>query len=70
MTKKDIAAINIGMTFDFIRHIVDNPGAIGSIPDGAELNFIGADVPVIPAAETKVKTIARYKVGHVFEQVK
>ena len=69
MTKKEIAATNIGMTFDFIRNMVDNPAAIASIPQGAELDFIGADAIVSPTPEAKVKT-ARYKVCHVFEQVK
>ena len=69
MTKKEIAARNIGMTFDFIRNMVDNPNAIRSIPEGVELDFIGADAPVSPLKEIKTKT-ARYKVCHVFEQVK
>ncbi len=69
MTKKEIAANNIGMTFDFIRNLVDNPAAIASIPEGAELDFIGADAPVSPTADIKAKT-ARYRVCHVFEQVK
>ncbi len=69
MTKKEIAATNIGMTFDFIRNMVDNPAAIASIPEGAELDFIGAEAPVSPSTVIKTKT-ARYKVCHVFEQVK
>ncbi len=69
MTKKEIAAVNIGMTFDFIRNMVDNPTAIASIPQGAELDFIGTDALVSPMSEIKAKT-ARYRVCHVFEQVK
>ncbi|HZX36495.1 MAG TPA: hypothetical protein VFF54_08430 [Thermodesulfobacteriota bacterium] len=70
MTKKEIAARNIGMTFDFIRNIVDNPAAVASVPDGAEVDFIGSDFPLGPEIGTKGKTVARYKVSHVFEQVK
>lgn len=70
MTKKEIAAMNIGMTFDFIRHLIDNPGAAGSIPNNAELNFVGADLPLGAETGTEAKTVARYKVSHVFEQVK
>ena len=69
MTKKEFAARNIGMTFDFIKNVVDNPDAAESIPNGAELDFIGTDVPVSSTTGTKAKTV-RYKVGHVFEQVK
>lgn len=69
MTKKEIAARNIGMTFDFIRNMVANPAAVASIPDGAELDFIGTDASVSHVAEIKGKT-AKYMVGHVFELVK
>lgn len=70
MTKKELAAKNIGMTFDFIRNIVDKPSVAASIPDRAELDFISTDAPVGMAIGTKAKTVARYKVCHVFEQVK
>ncbi|MBI5234603.1 MAG: hypothetical protein HY880_09635 [Deltaproteobacteria bacterium] len=70
MTKKEIVSRNIGMTFDFIRQMVDNPSAIESIPNGAELNFVGADLPLSEETGTKVQTVARYRVSHVFEQVK
>jgi len=69
MTKKEFAAINIGMTFDFIKNVVDKPDAAASIPNGAELDFVCTDVPVTSTHLNKAKT-ARYKVGHVFEQVK
>ncbi len=69
MTKKEVAARNIGMTFDFIRNLVDNPDAIRSIPEDVELDFIGTDAPMSPVTAIKAKT-ARYKVCHVFEQVK
>ena len=70
MTKKEVAARNIGMTFNFIRHLVDNPGAAASIPNNAELDFVGADLPLSEETGTKVKPVALYKVSHVFERVK
>lgn len=70
MTKKEIAARNIGLTFDFVRQMVDNPDSVESIPGGAELSFIGTDVPMSPLVKIKVKTAAKYMVGHVFERVK
>lgn len=69
MTRKEIASSNIEMTSDFIRHLLDNPGAVDFIPDGAELDFIGADALPEPLARPKTKMV-RYRVGHVFEQVK
>jgi hypothetical protein len=44
MTKKEYVERNIGMTFDFIRHLIDHPEVINTIPDGAELDFIDKDM--------------------------
>ena len=30
----------IGLTFDFLRQVVDNPGLINKIPDGSILEFV------------------------------
>jgi len=70
MTRKEIAAKNIGVTFDFIRQMVENPADIASIPDGAALDFVGAEFPVTPAERRNAKAAAKYKVGHIFELVK
>ncbi|UJS20363.1 MAG: hypothetical protein L3J18_15940 [Candidatus Brocadia sp.] len=48
MTKKEYAERNIGMTFDFIRQIIDHPEIIDTIPDNAELDFMDKDMPVNP----------------------
>ena len=39
MTKKEYVERNIGVTFDFVKHVVDHPEHIDTIPDGAELDF-------------------------------
>lgn len=39
MTKKEYVEKNIGITFDFVRHIIDNPELVETVPDGAELDF-------------------------------
>ncbi len=46
MTKKEYVARNIGVTFDFVKHIIDHPELMDTIPDGAELGFIDKDVPL------------------------
>ena len=33
MTKKEYVERNIGVTFDFIKHIIDNPELMDTIPD-------------------------------------
>lgn len=45
MTKKEYAERNIGMTFDFIRQILENLDVLDTIPEGAELDFIDKDMP-------------------------
>jgi hypothetical protein len=70
MTKKEYVERNIGVTFDFVKHIIDHPEIIGTLPDGAELDFIDKDVPLKTKAPLKKKKITRYKVQHTFELVK
>jgi len=69
MTKKEYIEKNIGITFDFIKHLIDHPNVIDTIPNGAELDFIDKDMP-LKAAGYKRKKVTRYKVEHVFEHVK
>ncbi len=70
MTKKEYIERNIGMTFDFIKQLIDYPEAIESIRDGAELDFIDKDMPVRIKEEIEEESVVRYKVEHVFEQIK
>ena len=70
MTKKDCAERNIGMTFDFIRQILEIPDILDTIPDGAELDFIDKDMPFKAKEILKKKKVARYKVAHVFVPIK
>ncbi|MBI4690664.1 MAG: hypothetical protein HY754_10435 [Nitrospirae bacterium] len=70
MTKKEYATRNIGMTFDFIRHVIDNPAILDTVPDHAELDFIDKDMPFKEKEEIKRKKVARYKVGHVFAPIR
>lgn len=70
MTKKEYAERNIGMTFDFIRHAIDHPAILDTIPDHAELDFIDKDMPFKEKEGFKGKKVARYKVGHIFAHVR
>lgn len=69
MTKKELINKNIGITFDFLRYIVDHPEMIDSIPNGAELSFIDKDMPISLEEIKKSRRVKRYKVEHVFEPV-
>lgn len=70
MTKKEYVEKNIGMTFDFIRYLVDHPADAETIKHGAELDFVDKDMPIKAGDEIKKKKVARYKVEHIFEPVK
>ncbi|MBI4824653.1 MAG: hypothetical protein HY805_10575 [Nitrospirae bacterium] len=70
MTKKEYAERNIGMTFDFIRQLIEHPNIADTIVDGAELDFIDKDMPVKEKEAMKRRKVARYKVEHVFEPIK
>jgi len=69
MTKKEYTERNIGMSFDFIKQVIDHPEVADSIPDGAELDFIDKDFPFKARKQVR-KKVARYKVEHVFEPIK
>ena len=70
MTKKEYAEKNIGVTFDFLRHLIDSPEVVDTIPDGAELDFIDKDMPVKIREHARRRKVARYKVHHTFEPIK
>lgn len=70
MTKKEYAERNIGMTFDFVRHLIEHPDILNTVTDGAELDFIDKDMPSKHKEKAMRKKIASYKVEHVFEPIK
>lgn len=43
MTNKKTVNRNIGMTFDFLREINNNPALLDKIPDGSIVEFIEKD---------------------------
>jgi len=70
MTKKEMAERNIGMTFDFVRQVVNNPQLAETISNGAEIAFIDKDMPTKSKGTLKSRKVTRYKVEHIFEPVK
>lgn len=51
MTKKERINRNIGLTFDFIRQVIENPKILNDIPNGSELEFVEKDFPKIEKAK-------------------
>ena len=46
MKESEIIKRDIGLTFDFIRYLIDNPEVIDEIPDGAEVIFLSDEIPL------------------------
>lgn len=46
MTNKEIVNRNIGLTFDLIRKIIENPDLADKIPDNSVIEFIEKDFEV------------------------
>ena len=45
-TRKEIVNRNIGLTFDFLRQVIDDPTIINDIPYGAVIEFVDKDFPI------------------------
>ena len=52
MTNKETITRNIGLTFDFVGHLIDNPHLIKELPDKFKLNFIESDFSRTTKQET------------------
>ena len=57
MTKKEKINRNIGLTFDFLRQVAEDPSIIEKIPNGAVLEFIEKDFPIIETSKQKSKKV-------------
>jgi hypothetical protein len=55
MTKREKINRNIGLTFDFLRQIVDKPEIIDKISTGSILEFVEKDFSTIEKGKGKSK---------------
>ena len=72
MTNKETVTRNIGLTFDFVNHLVDNPILLESLPDKFNLNFVESDFSITTKRKSlrKRKTVVNekyVKVRNTFE---
>lgn len=51
MTNKETVERNIGLTLDFVNHLIDNPKLVENLPDDFKLEFIEKDFPNIEKKE-------------------
>ena len=45
MTNKETTERNIGLTFDFVNHLIDNPDITENLPEKFNLEFVEKDFP-------------------------
>ena len=45
MTNKETINRNIGLTFDFIKQVIENPETIDKIEDNSTIEFLQKDYP-------------------------
>jgi hypothetical protein len=45
MTNKETVERKIGLTFDYVNFLIDNPGMVESLPDKYKLEIIEKDFP-------------------------
>ena len=65
MTNKETIKRNIGLTFDFVNHLIDDQSELEKLPDNFTVEFIEKDFPKLQrrqemqqsAADTKRKYI-------------
>ena len=71
MTNKETVERNIGLTFDFVNHLIDNPTLAENLPDDFKLEFIEKDFPNIEKkgqSELEPKVKRKYvRVRNTFE---
>lgn len=67
MTNKETIERNIGLTFDFVSHLIDNPSVAENLPEDFKLEFIEKDFPTI---EKKEQMINDSKVKRKFVRVR
>ena len=68
MTNEEVITQNIGLTFDFLRYVIENPKVLDYIPDGAELELLSPDVP-IPEKRGDARPSLAFMAKRVFEVV-
>jgi len=69
MTNKEYVDRNIGLTFDFLRQIIDDPSVLDNIQDGAIIDFVEKDFTKTEYPNS-VKPNKYIKVNNHFELIK
>jgi hypothetical protein len=65
MTNKETVERNIGLTIDFVNHLIDNPSTVENLPDKFKLEFIEKDFPNIEKQQSTDKSKLNRKIVRV-----
>lgn len=68
MTNKENIERNIGLTFDFVNHLIDNKSELERLPDNFTIEFIEKDFPKLQRSQSVNR--AAPNVSKKFVQVK
>ena len=68
MTNKENIERNIGLTFDFVNHLIDNKSELERLPDNFTIEFIEKDFPKLQRSQSVNR--ATPNVSKKFVQVK
>jgi hypothetical protein len=60
MTSKEKINRNIGLTFDFLRQLVDHPQDLGKITDGSIIEFLDKDFPTTQSTHKRLTKNTKY----------
>ena len=67
MTNKETIERNLGLTFDFVNYLIDNPSVADNLPENFKLEFIEKDFPNI---EKKEQSQSDAKITRKFVRVR
>ena len=52
MTNKETIERNIGLTFDFVNHLIDNNSEVEKLPDNFTIEFVEKDFPKLQRSQS------------------
>lgn len=68
MKKEEIVERNLTLTFDFLRQIIRNPKLMDDIPNGAVIDFVQKDIPLLEKRKRARRATLLFKVKNQFEK--
>jgi len=73
MKETEIVQRDIGLTFEFLRYVIDNPQILDKIPDNAELLFLCNEFPLNINANNMTSPLSENRIlfncRHTFEPI-